>query len=104
VRQLAAGAARRAWDPPRGLSKRIETRLSRVSARVLARKLVRRVYQTHADPGAAGRAVGRCESRASAAEVVSVKRAEPARRARGQMNETRNLNDRSSSASGYDDV
>ena len=49
-------------------------------------------------------AVGRRESRAIAAEVVSVKRAEPARRARGQMNETRNLNDRSSSASGYDDV
>ena len=49
-------------------------------------------------------AVGRRELRAIAAEVVSVKRAEPARRARGQMNETRNLNDRSSSASGYDDV
>ena len=48
--------------------------------------------------------VGRCESRAIAAEIVSVKRAEPARRAREQMNETRNLNDRSSSASGYDDV
>ena len=40
--------------PPWGLSKRIETRFSRVSARVSARRLVRRVYQTHADPGAAG--------------------------------------------------
>ena len=49
-------------------------------------------------------AVGRRESRAIAAEVVSVKRPQPARRARGQTNETRNLNDRSSSASGYDDV
>ena len=54
VRQLDAGAARRAWDPPWGLSKRIETPFSRVSARVSARRLVRRVYQTHADPGAAG--------------------------------------------------
>mmetsp|Transcript_30759 Transcript_30759/g.99864 ORF Transcript_30759/g.99864 Transcript_30759/m.99864 type:complete len:120 (+) Transcript_30759:166-525(+) len=51
-----------------------------------------------------GCAVGRRESRAIAAEVVSVKRPQPARRARGQTNETRNLNDRSSSASGYDDV
>ena len=49
-------------------------------------------------------AVGRRESRAIAAEFVSVKRPQPARRAREQMNETRNLNDRSSSASGYDDV
>ena len=49
-------------------------------------------------------AVGRRESRAIAAEFVSVKRPKPARRARGQTNETRSLNDRSSSASGYDDV